>query len=79
VKKEIHPKYGKCRVSCACGTTFETSSTVEEVKVAVCSSCHPVYTGKRGSRVSEAGRVEKFQKKYAGTRFGKTAEEEQKD
>jgi len=79
VKKEIHPNYGKCRVSCACGNAFETSSTVEEIKVAVCSACRPVYTGKRGSRVSEAGRVEKFQKKYAGTRFGKTAGEEQKD
>ncbi|HAK41235.1 MAG TPA: 50S ribosomal protein L31 [Synergistales bacterium] len=84
MKKDIHPEYRKCKVSCACGNSFETGSTVEEIKVAVCSACHPVYTGKRGTRVSEAGRVEKFQKKYAGTRFGKPEEpqetqEEKKD
>ena len=54
-------------------------STVEEIKVAVCSACHPVFTGKRGTRVSEAGRVEKFQKKYAGTRFGKAPEAEEEE
>jgi large subunit ribosomal protein L31 len=47
---------------------------LKEIKVAVCSSCHPFYTGKRGAVVIEAGRVEKFQRKYAGTRFGKPAE-----
>jgi large subunit ribosomal protein L31 len=73
MKKDIHPEYRKCKVSCACGNSFETGSTVEEIKVAVCSACHPVYTGKRGTRVSEAGRVEK----YAGTRFGKPEESQE--
>lgn len=77
MKKDIHPEYRKCKVSCARGNSFETGSTVEEIKVAVCSACHPVYTGKRGTRVSEAGRVEKFQKKYAGTRFGKPEESQE--
>lgn len=79
MKKDIHPEYKKCRVTCACGNTFETRSTMEEIKVAVCSSCHPFYTGKRGSRVTEAGRVEKFQQKYAGTRFGKKQDDEEKE
>jgi large subunit ribosomal protein L31 len=79
VKKDIHPKYGECKVTCACGNSFVTGSTVEEIKVAVCSAYHPVFTGKRGTRVSEAGRVEKFQKKYAGTRFGKAPEAEEEE
>jgi large subunit ribosomal protein L31 len=75
LKKDIHPEYGPCQVACACGNRFETRSTLKEIKVAVCSSCHPFYTGKRGAVVIEAGRVEKFQRKYAGTRFGKPAQE----
>ena len=65
VKKDIHPKYGVCAVKCACGNSFETSSTHQgEMRVSVCSACHPFYTGKKGKMV-QAGRVEKFQKKYA--------------
>lgn len=64
MKKDIHPKYEACTVRCACGNSFDTKSTQGELRVAVCSACHPFYTGKKG-RVVEAGRLEKFQKKYA--------------
>jgi large subunit ribosomal protein L31 len=63
MKQDIHPKYLKATVKCACGNTFETESTVEEIKVAICSNCHPFYTGKQ-KLVDTAGRIEKFQKKY---------------
>ena len=63
MKKDIHPKYEKCIATCACGNTFETRSTQKEIRVGVCSSCHPFFTGKRGARVlTEAGR--EVQKKY---------------
>jgi large subunit ribosomal protein L31 len=64
MKKDIHPKYEKCTVSCACGHTFETRSTVPEIKVEICSQCHPFYTGKQ-KFVDSAGRIEKFRRKYA--------------
>lgn len=70
MKKDIHPHYDKCVVSCACGNKFETRSNVPEIKVAVCNVCHPFYTGKKGRVLSEAGRLEKFQKKYAGINYG---------
>ncbi|HPF84157.1 MAG TPA: 50S ribosomal protein L31 [Aminivibrio sp.] len=71
MKKDIHPRYEKCTVTCACGNTFETRSTDKEIRVGVCSSCHPFYTGKKGSRVlTEAGRLEKFQRKYQGINYG---------
>ena len=59
-KKEI---YQDCKVICACGATFDTKSTKDEIHVEVCSECHPFYTGKQtlGSR---KGQVEKFNKKY---------------
>ena len=69
MKKDIHPKYGECRVNCACGNSFTTSSTQSELKVSVCNACHPFYTGKKG-RVIEAGRLEKFRQKYAGVNYG---------
>jgi large subunit ribosomal protein L31 len=69
VKKDIHPKYGDCTVTCACGNSFATRSTQPEMKLAVCSACHPYYTGKKG-RVIEAGRLEKFRAKYAGVNYG---------
>lgn len=66
MKKEIHPEYKECTVSCACGETFKTRSTKDEIIVEVCSKCHPFYTGKQG-RASRAGRVDKFNKKYGFT------------
>ena len=74
MKKEIHPVYQECRVSCACGNSFITQSTQKEIQVGVCSQCHPFYSGKRGRVLSEAGRLEKFQKKYAGINYGQKTE-----
>ncbi len=66
MKKEIHPEYKEATVTCACGETFKTQSTKDEIIVEVCSKCHPFYTGKQ-SRASRAGRVDKFNKKYGFT------------
>lgn len=63
MKKEIHPEYKETKVVCACGETFTTRSTKDEIEVEVCSKCHPFYTGKQ-SRTSKTGRVDKFNKKY---------------
>lgn len=63
MKKDIHPKYIRTRASCACGNEFETGSTVENIKVEICSACHPFFTGKQ-KLVDSAGRVERFQRKY---------------
>ena len=74
MKKDIHPNYQECQVNCACGNSFVTHSTQKEVRVGVCSQCHPFYSGKRGRVLSEAGRLEKFQKKYAGVNYGQKTE-----
>jgi large subunit ribosomal protein L31 len=63
VKKGIHPEYKKAVVKCACGNTFETGSTKEELRVEICSKCHPFFTGKQ-KYVDTAGRVERFKRKY---------------
>jgi len=63
MKKDIHPKYfTNAKVICACGNTFETGSTVEEINIELCSACHPFYTGKQ-KLVDSAKRVDKFKKK----------------
>jgi large subunit ribosomal protein L31 len=65
MKASIHPEYTEINVSCSCGNTFKTRSTVgKDLQVDVCSSCHPFYTGKQ-KIVDTAGRVDKFRKKYA--------------
>ncbi|MEQ8276400.1 MAG: 50S ribosomal protein L31 [Deltaproteobacteria bacterium] len=63
MKENIHPQYVGSTVSCACGNTIETASTKGDFKVDICNACHPFYTGKQ-KRVTQAGRVEKFNKKY---------------
>ena len=72
MKKGIHPDYKEATVTCACGETFKTMSTKEDIQVEVCSKCHPFYTNKQ-SRKSHTGRVDKFNKKYGLT------QEENKD
>lgn len=62
MKNEIHPKYGKCIVKCACGEVFETGSTEETLSVDICSKCHPFYTG-RQKLVDTGGRVDKFRRR----------------
>ena len=63
MKKKIHPKVHLVTVHCACGNTFPTKSTVEELRVEICSACHPFYTGKQ-KLIDTAGRVEKYRRKY---------------
>ncbi|MBA7605802.1 50S ribosomal protein L31 [subsurface metagenome] len=63
MKKDIHPKYGKATINCACGNNFETGSTKKNMKVEICSVCHPFFTGKQ-KIIDTAGRVERFNKKY---------------
>jgi len=64
MKPEIHPAYEDINVTCSCGHTFQTRSTLgKELHIDVCSQCHPFYTGKQ-KIVDTAGRVDKFRKKY---------------
>lgn len=66
MKPDIHPKYSVVAVSCSCGNTFQTRSTVgRDLQIEVCAKCHPFYTGKQ--KVADVGgRVDKFKKRYAG-------------
>ena len=65
MKAGIHPDYREIKVTCSCGNSFQTRSTLtEDLAVEVCSNCHPFYTGKQ-KMVDTAGRVDKFRKKYA--------------
>ncbi|SFU64129.1 50S ribosomal protein L31 [Alicyclobacillus macrosporangiidus] len=63
MKTAIHPEYHVTTVTCACGETFETGSTKQNLRVEICSKCHPFFTGKQ-KLVDAGGRVEKFNKKY---------------
>ena len=63
MKKEIHPEYVETKVYCSCGEEFTTHSTKPEIRVEICSKCHPFYTGKR-KLVDTGGRVERFKRKY---------------
>ncbi len=63
MKKKIHPKYQETNVTCACGWELKTRSTKKDIKVEICSNCHPFYTGKQ-KVVDTAGKIEKFKKKY---------------
>jgi len=63
MKQGIHPAYKKVIVRCACGNEFESGSVKDELRVEICSACHPFFTGKQ-KFVSAAGRVDKFNKKY---------------
>ncbi|QDU62913.1 50S ribosomal protein L31 [Planctomycetes bacterium Pan216] len=63
MKKEGHPAYVECNVRCACGNSFTTRATVEEMKLDICSACHPFFTGKQ-KYVDTAGRVDRFRKKF---------------
>jgi large subunit ribosomal protein L31 len=63
MKAEGHPQYVDCTIVCACGEVINTRSTRPQLRVEICSKCHPFYTGKQ-KLVDTAGRVEKFQKKY---------------
>jgi large subunit ribosomal protein L31 len=63
MKKEIHPEYAEATVNCACGHSFQTRSTQQNIRVEICSNCHPFYTGKQ-KFVDSEGRVDRFNRKY---------------
>ncbi|MBX3183296.1 MAG: 50S ribosomal protein L31 [Polyangiaceae bacterium] len=63
MKQELHPDYHTVQASCACGHQFATRSTSKELRVDVCSQCHPFFTGKQRF-VDTAGRIDRFRKKY---------------
>ena len=63
VKPDIHPKYVNATVHCACGETWQTRSTKSEIRLEICSNCHPFFTGKQ-KLIDTAGRVERFNRKY---------------
>ena len=64
MREGIHPEYKKAVVTCVCGNTFVTRSTVGDLHIEICSNCHPFFTG-RQKLVDSAGRVERYNKKYA--------------
>jgi large subunit ribosomal protein L31 len=66
MKDGIHPNYKSLTVTCACGATFQTRSTRDELQVDICSQCHPFYTGKQ-RLVDTAGRIDRFRRKYGQT------------
>ncbi len=63
MKQGIHPDYAATTITCACGEVIETGSTKENIRVEICSKCHPFFTGKQ-KLVDTGGRVDKFRKKY---------------
>ncbi|MBQ8894902.1 MAG: 50S ribosomal protein L31 [Clostridia bacterium] len=63
MREGIHPNYEVATVKCACGNTFETRSTKSEIRVEICSKCHPFFTGKQ-KLVDTGGRVDRFKKRY---------------
>lgn len=70
MQKDIHPRYVNCKVTCGCGNTFQTRATINELRVEVCSVCHPFYSGKQRF-VDSARRVDKFLKKYGKSEAAK--------
>jgi len=72
MKQDIHPGYTIATVHCSCGNTFQTRSTRSELRVEICSNCHPFYTGKQ-KLIDAGGRVERFQRRYAKQQEQSTA------
>ena len=63
MKEDIHPKYEKTTITCACGEVIETSSTKKDIRVEICSKCHPFFTGKQ-KLVDTGGRVDRFKRRF---------------
>jgi len=76
MKEGIHPKYFETTITCACGNVIHTRSTAKNIRVEICSACHPFFTG-RQKLVDTAGRVEKFRQRYTKT-AGKTVRKKPK-
>ena len=68
MQADIHPEYHETHVHCGCGNTFTTRSTRKELKIDICSACHPFYTGKL-KFVDTAGRIDRFKKKFSGAGY----------
>ncbi len=68
MKADIHPDYVEATVTCSCGNTFQTRSTMTEIHIELCNECHPFYTGKQ-KLVDSGGRVERFQRRYGKKTF----------
>jgi len=76
LKKDIHPNYRIATVTCSCGNTFQTKTTVGDLKVEICSKCHPFFTGTQ-KLIDSAGRVEKYYRRF-GKSKNKNENEKQK-
>ena len=63
MKKDIHPQFEKTTITCACGNVIETRSTKSDIKVEICSKCHPFFTGKQ-KLIDTGGRVDRFKKRF---------------
>ena len=63
MKADIHPEYVETTIKCACGSVIEAGSTKPDIRIEICSKCHPFFTGKQ-KLVDTAGRIERFRKKY---------------
>ena len=63
MKPDIHPEYGQTTITCACGAVIHTRSTQKNIRVEICSKCHPFFTGDK-KFVDTAGRIERFKKRY---------------
>ena len=77
MKPSIHPAYHEVEVHCACGATWKTHSTKKDIRLEICSSCHPMYTGKQ-RLMDSAGRVERFNRRYAKVEKVEKAEKAEK-
>ncbi len=74
MKKDIHPEYSQTSIQCACGNVLEVGSTKNNIRVEICSQCHPFFTGKQ-KLIDTAGRIERFRKKYEKYNQKKNAKE----
>jgi large subunit ribosomal protein L31 len=77
LKPKIHPKYFETTVTCACGNVIKTRSTSKDIRVEICSACHPFFTGKQ-KLIDTAGRVERFRRKYKDFEKNKAEGKEEK-
>ena len=71
MKADIHPKYVETTITCTCGTTYSTRSTMKDIKIGICAGCHPFFTGEQRF-VDTAGRVDKFAKRFGATQTRRT-------
>lgn len=67
MKQGIHPEYKDAKITCGCGVTINTRTTCGDLRVEICSACHPIFTGGARKIIDTEGRVERFRKKYAKT------------